>query len=72
MKHFTPQSRLISLADASVILGVSRSTVRRMVEQGQLPHTKLAERTLRVRLVDVERIVEGCSPNAQYQPEPAS
>jgi excisionase family DNA binding protein len=49
-------SEWVGVGEASAILGVSRSTVRRYVEQGHLPARRLPTGILRLKREDVERL----------------
>lgn len=51
-------SRLVTVAQAADLLGVSKETVRRMVKRGTLAAVKLGA-ALRVRADSVEKVVRG-------------
>lgn len=48
---------MLSLTDAATHLGVSRSTLYRIIEDGRLPALKL-RKNRRVRLADLEKLKE--------------
>jgi excisionase family DNA binding protein len=48
---------LIDVREASERLRVSRTTVRRMIDAGELPHVKIRDRIL-LRAVDVNEFVD--------------
>jgi len=50
--------RLVSVADATVMLGLGPSTVWSMISEGRLPSVKLGGRRL-VPVSAIDRIVEG-------------
>jgi excisionase family DNA binding protein len=52
--------QLLSVDDASAILSVSSKTVRRMIDQGELPTCRLG-RLVRVRRSDLERYIASCA-----------
>jgi excisionase family DNA binding protein len=56
--------RLISLAEAALVLGVSVASVRRLVWQGRLPVVRLTRR-IQVDLRDVERLIEQAKLKAE-------
>ncbi len=49
-------SEWIGVGESARLLGVSRSTVRRYVEQGHLPARRLPTGILRLKREDVERL----------------
>ena len=49
--------RLLSLAEAALLLGVSVASVRRLIWQGRLPVVRLTRR-IQVDLRDLERLIE--------------
>jgi len=64
-KTATPSpDRLISLAEAAKLLGVSRRHLTRMVHAGQLPAWRPSERIIRVSERVIRRIVEQASKTA--------
>jgi len=72
MQH-TPQKeyRLVSIADAARILGVSRDTIRRYIKRQILPARKL-ETIWRIPEEDVMRIAkEGLRIAATHTPDPS-
>jgi excisionase family DNA binding protein len=53
----------VSIAGAAKRLGVGKSTIRCMVADGRLPHTRLIGRvgdrgTIRIKLADVDALLE--------------
>lgn len=48
---------MISLREAEKILGVTRCTLYRYIQQGRLPAERLASGHYRVRREDVERLL---------------
>ena len=58
-----PESRpLLTVGEAATLLGVSRSTAYRRVEDGTLPVLRLGERTTRVITGELLRML-GLQPN---------
>ncbi len=53
-----PSGEWIGVGEAARILGVSRSTIRRYVEQGRLSARRLPTGVLRLRRAEVERTAE--------------
>ncbi len=50
---------LISLPEAAAILGVSASTMRRLIESGAVPTVRLTPRShQRIDLADLDRVIE--------------
>lgn len=47
----------ISLGEAADILGISVHTLRRRIAAGELPAFRSGRRIIRVRLIDLERIL---------------
>jgi len=54
--NLPPIDRLITVAEAAMILHVSTKTVRRLIEQGELDSVRIG-RSVRIRPADVERII---------------
>ena len=52
-----PSRRLVSLAEAAELLGLSVASIRRLVRAGTLPAVRLTRR-LRIDVRDIERVVE--------------
>ena len=63
MRTVTDNERLINPAEASLLLAVSRRTLRRYEDSGRLQAVKLNQRAIRYRLSDVMRLMgkEGVS-----------
>jgi predicted site-specific integrase-resolvase len=57
MNTLTERERLIKPAEASLLLAVSRRTLRRYASGGKLHAVKLNQRATRYRLVDVMRLM---------------
>jgi predicted site-specific integrase-resolvase len=57
MNTLTERERLIKPADASLLLAVSRRTLRRYEAGGKLHPVKLNRRATRYRLMDVMRLM---------------
>lgn len=57
MKTLAENDRLIKPAEASLLLAVSRRTLRRYGAGGKLHPVKLNQRTTRYRLADVMRLM---------------
>lgn len=57
MKTVTDNERLIKPADASLLLAVSRRTLRRYEDSGQLQAVKLNQRAIRYRLAEIMRLM---------------
>jgi excisionase family DNA binding protein len=53
----TPSRRLVSLAEAAEVLGLSVASIRRLVRAGTLPAVRLTRR-LRIDVRDLDRLVE--------------
>lgn len=50
--------RLLNVPEVAALLGVSRPTIYRLVQLEGLPSIRLAERTLRFRVQDIEKWLE--------------
>lgn len=50
--------QFVGIADAATYLGVSVATIRRRIADGSLPGYKVAGSGLRVRVADLEKLVE--------------
>jgi excisionase family DNA binding protein len=50
--------RLISIAEAAEILGVSTKTVRRFIASGDLEAVRLARRTIRIKTESLDRFID--------------
>lgn len=57
MKTLAEHERLIKPAEASLLLAVSRRTLRRYASGGKLHAIKLNQRATRYRLMDVMRLM---------------
>jgi excisionase family DNA binding protein len=53
---------LITLTKAAALLSISRSTLWRMLKDGQLPHVSVGSAMKRIRMSDVQRLVAGGCP----------
>ncbi len=53
----TSSRRLVSIAEAAEVLGLSVASIRRLVRAGTLPAVRLTRR-LRIDVRDLERLVE--------------
>ena len=53
----SPSRRLVSLAEAAELLGLSVASIRRLVRAGTLPAVRLTRR-IQIDLQDVNRLVE--------------
>jgi excisionase family DNA binding protein len=53
----TPSRRLVSVAEAAEVLGLSVASIRRLVRTGTLPAVRLTRR-LRIDVRDLDRLVE--------------
>lgn len=53
-------TKLYTVSEAAAILGVSLKTVRKWLESGYIPHTRLgpAARLIRIRAEDLERFLQ--------------
>jgi len=54
-----PVSRLLSVAQVSAKLQCARSTVRRLVADGELRASRISRRTIRVSEVDLQAYLDG-------------
>ena len=50
--------QMISPAEAAQMLRVAPKTIRDWIRDGRLPATKLTRRTIRIRVADIERLIE--------------
>lgn len=50
--------RLVSIAEAADILGVSTKTVRRVIASGDLEAVRLASRTIRIKTESLDRFID--------------
>ena len=55
---------LFSLAETATLLGVSKSTIRRAVDRGDLEVVKLTEKLVRVTAASVEKWISDSSRTA--------
>jgi excisionase family DNA binding protein len=49
---------VLSVAEAAVLLGVSRSTVWRWIKSGKLPAYRVGHKTIRIKRADLEMILQ--------------
>lgn len=50
--------KLLTCTDVSELLSIRPATVRAWTRQGRLPYVKLNGRSVRYRMVDVERLIQ--------------
>ncbi|KQW47596.1 hypothetical protein ASC77_14215 [Nocardioides sp. Root1257] len=50
--------RLVSIAEAAEILGVSTKTVRRFIAAGNLEAVRLGRRTIRIKTESLDRFID--------------
>lgn len=50
----TPAKQMVSPKGAAELLGVSTRTIRRYIEQGKFPASYITQRTIRIRVADIE------------------
>lgn len=50
--------RLVSIAEAAEILGVSTKTVRRFIASGDLEAVRLARRKIRIKIDSLDRFID--------------
>ncbi len=62
-KHRGPL--LLGVKEAAKLLGVSRATLWRTVQAGRLQKVELYPGSYRIRMADIERLVEGREPTAE-------
>ena len=68
MKHMTThETHYLTVAEAAARLRVSRPTVWRWIDSGQLPAYRIGTRSIRIREEDVERVI---APAAEPKPRP--
>ena len=56
--------RLVSLAEAAEILGVSTKCVRRYIAAGDLDAVRLGRRTIRIKTESLDRLIDAHPVNA--------
>jgi excisionase family DNA binding protein len=56
-------TQLVSLPWAAARLGKSVDTIRRKIAAGELPAVRVGARSLRVRVADVEALVQSIGPD---------
>ena len=56
--------RLVSLAEAAEILGVSTKSVRRYIAAGDLDAVRLGRRTIRIKTESLDRLIDAHPVNA--------
>ncbi len=62
---FRRDARLLTVAEAAVILGTSRATVRRLVWAGKLPVVRLTRR-IQIDNRDIEQLIEQAKDRAGW------
>jgi excisionase family DNA binding protein len=67
----TPELDLLTMREVAELLRVSEVTVARWLKQGRLPAYRVGPRAVRVRRVDVERLMEPLDPAEQTE-QPAA
>lgn len=60
-----PARRLVTVAEAAYLLRVSRKTIQRMRERGDLTAVEVGPRLVRFRDSDIEALIEGKAPAGQ-------
>jgi excisionase family DNA binding protein len=56
--------RLVSIAEAAEILGVSTKSVRRYIAAGDLDAVRLGRRTIRIKAESIDRMIDAHPVNA--------
>jgi excisionase family DNA binding protein len=56
--------RLVSLAEAAEMLGVSTKSVRRYIAAGDLDAVRLGRRTIRIKTESLDRLIDAHPVNA--------
>lgn len=59
----------ISISEAVTLFGISRSTIRRLINSGKLPATNLGERLIRISRTHIEAMFTVVAIPEQPQPE---
>jgi excisionase family DNA binding protein len=59
------EDRLVALKDAARYLGISTTTMRRLVRTGEVRAYRIANRKLMVRLSDLEAYIASRAMNSQ-------
>jgi excisionase family DNA binding protein len=49
--------RLLKIAEVADVLRVSKTTIYRLIQVGDLPAVHIADATVRVRMVDLEKYI---------------
>lgn len=55
----TGARRLVSLAEAAEILGLSTKTIRRYIAAGELDAVRLGRRVIRIKAESLDRLIDG-------------
>ena len=67
-----PDVLLLRPGEAAEILGVSRSTIYSLIQEGRLPAVKLGRRGVRVHRAELERRLEREARGESTKPAPAA
>ncbi len=59
----------ISISEAVILFGISRSTIRRLINSGKLPATNLGERLIRISRTHIEAMFTAVAIPEQPQPK---
>jgi excisionase family DNA binding protein len=57
----TGPAPLLAVGEVAAILGLSRATVWRMADAGELARVRIGSRAVRFRVSDVEALIEDCT-----------
>ena len=57
MEEMMGDNQLLKIAEVAKLLRVSGTQAYRLMEMGQLPHVRIGERALRVRVVDLNQYI---------------
>ena len=52
------KDELLSVEEAADWLAISKPTLWRMIRRGEIPVVKIAQRTIRIKLTDLENYIE--------------
>lgn len=58
MTEPAPRKLMVSPKEAAAMVSVDRDTIFKWIKQGKLPATKLSRRIIRIRLADLEALIE--------------
>lgn len=58
MAEYCGDNQLLKIVEVAAVLKVSRSQIYRLIAQGDLPHVRFGEETIRVRVGDLNRYIE--------------